>query len=55
VFKESGQWVIVDYKTDDFEKDSARKRAYEKQVEIYGKYWEKISGGEVGEKVLLIL
>jgi len=55
VFKKDGNWVIVDYKTDDFEKDAARKRAYERQLEIYGKYWEKISGERVGERVLIKL
>jgi ATP-dependent exoDNAse (exonuclease V) beta subunit len=55
VFKEDGQWVIVDYKTDDFEGDEARKRAYERQVEMYGRYWEKISGERVKERVLVKL
>ena len=51
VFKEDDKWVIVDYKTDDYEGDEARKKAYEKQVELYGKYWEKISGERVGERL----
>ena len=55
VFKEDGQWVIVDYKTDDFETDEARKRAYERQVELYGKYWEEICGERVKERVLVKL
>ena len=52
VFEEEDGWVIVDYKTDDFEGDGQRKKAYEKQVEIYGKYWEKISGERVREVFL---
>ncbi|MBN1299029.1 MAG: UvrD-helicase domain-containing protein [Actinobacteria bacterium] len=52
VFKENGGWVIVDYKTDDFEKDPARKLAYIKQLQIYKEYWEKITGEKVSETVL---
>jgi ATP-dependent helicase/nuclease subunit A len=55
VFKEDGGWVIVDYKTDDFENDPERKRAYQKQVDLYGRYWEKISGEKVKERVLVKL
>ena len=52
VFEEEDGWVIADYKTDDFERDSERKKAYEKQVETYGRYWEKISGEMVREVLL---
>lgn len=52
VFKEETGWVIVDYKTDDFEKDAVRKKAYQKQVELYKKYWEKITG-ENGQTILI--
>ena len=55
VFREGDAWVIVDYKTDDFEKDEERKRAYEKQVEMYVKYWERISRERVKEEVLFKL
>jgi len=55
VFKEDGGWVIVDYKTDDFENDTERKRAYQLQVELYKKYWEKISGARVKERILFKL
>ena len=55
VFKEAGEWVIVDYKTDDFEKEIERKKAYEKQVELYKKYWEEISGEKVKEIMLYML
>jgi len=49
VFKEGNKWVIVDYKTDDFEKDMNRKKSYEKQLHLYAKYWEKITGEKVKE------
>ena len=52
VFKEDGKWVIADYKTDDFEKDEERKKVYTKQVELYKKYWEEISGERVKETLL---
>jgi len=52
VFKEAGKWIIVDYKTDDFEGDKERKKAYEKQVELYKKYWEMASGEKVKETFL---
>ncbi|MBM3701258.1 MAG: hypothetical protein FJW68_10175, partial [Actinobacteria bacterium] len=52
VFKENGSWIIVDYKTDDFEKDNERKKAYERQLEIYKEYWEKISGDKVSGTIL---
>ena len=53
IFKEPDGWVIVDYKTDDFEKDPKRKDAYENQLKIYGKFWEEIAGEKVKEKMLL--
>lgn len=49
VFKDEGEWVIVDYKTDNFEKDPARKKAYQRQLDIYAKHWEKITGEKVKE------
>jgi ATP-dependent helicase/nuclease subunit A len=52
IFREAGGWVIVDYKTDDFEKDKERKKAYTRQVELYKKYWEMISGEKVKETSL---
>ena len=52
---EEDGWVIVDYKTDDFEKDEERKKEYKKQVELYGRYWEKISGERVKEGLLFRL
>ncbi len=53
VFEEEDGWVIVDYKTDDYERDEERKSAYQKQVDMYGKYWERISGERVKERVLV--
>jgi len=55
VFKEGSEWIIVDYKTDDFEGDKERKKAYIKQVELYKKYWEEISGEYVKEVMLLFM
>ncbi|MCJ7472112.1 MAG: PD-(D/E)XK nuclease family protein, partial [Actinobacteria bacterium] len=55
VFEEEDGWVIVDYKTDDFEGDQERKRVYQKQVDMYGKCWERISGERVKERVLFRL
>lgn len=52
VFEEGDAWVIVDYKTDDFERDEERKRAYQRQVDMYGKYWERISGEKVKQSFL---
>lgn len=52
VFKEGDSWVIVDYKTDDFESDKKKKAAYEQQLTMYSKLWEKISGEKVKEKML---
>lgn len=52
VFKEDNGWVIVDYKTDDFEKDEERRRSYMKQVEMYKRYWERISGERVKDNFL---
>ncbi|MDP3041820.1 MAG: UvrD-helicase domain-containing protein [Candidatus Omnitrophota bacterium] len=52
IFKESDAWVIVDYKTDNFEANPKKKEAYEKQLNIYSLYWEKLTGGIVKEKKL---
>lgn len=53
VFEEEDGWVIVDYKTDDYERDEERKKAYQRQVDMYGRYWERISGERVKERVLV--
>jgi ATP-dependent helicase/nuclease subunit A len=52
IFKENNKWVIVDYKTDDFETDKERKTVYLKQLELYKKYWESITREEVSEIIL---
>jgi len=53
IFKEQDGWVIIDYKTDDFDKVPERKAVYEKQLEAYGKFWEKIAGEKVKGRVQL--
>jgi len=52
IFKEPDGWVIVDYKTDNFETNVAKKEAYERQLEMYAGYWGKITQGKVKEKKL---
>jgi ATP-dependent helicase/nuclease subunit A len=52
VFKANSKWIIADYKTDDFEDDQERKAVYLKQLELYKKYWESITGEEVSEIIL---
>ncbi len=52
VFLEDGGWVIVDYKTDDFHAHQQRREAYQKQLAIYKRYWEKISGQKVKQTLL---
>lgn len=52
IFKESDRWVIVDYKTDNFEANPKKKEAYEKQLNIYSQYWEKLTGDIVKENKL---
>lgn len=51
-FKEEDGWVLVDYKTDDFEKDPKRKEVYEKQLDMYAESWQKATGEKVKEKLL---
>ncbi|MHB1253849.1 MAG: PD-(D/E)XK nuclease family protein, partial [Candidatus Humimicrobiaceae bacterium] len=52
IFKENNKWIIVDYKTDDFEADEQRKSVYAKQLKLYRKYWESITKEEVSETIL---
>lgn len=52
IFKENNKWIIVDYKTDDFEDDQGRKTVYLKQLGLYKRYWESITGEEVSEIIL---
>lgn len=44
VFKEDGKWVVVDYKSDQGNDMNALTRYYSPQVELYAKYWEKVTG-----------
>ncbi|MDW7762005.1 MAG: UvrD-helicase domain-containing protein [Acidobacteriota bacterium] len=53
IFKEDGEWVIVDFKTDDFERDSGRKAAYERQLDHYARFWTGITGEKVKAKHLM--
>lgn len=55
IFKEQDGWVIIDYKTDDFEKNSKREEAYERQLGMYGKFWEEIAGEKVKERKLFLV
>ena len=55
VFREGEQWVVADYKTDtgddpDFTDRVGRYRA---QVDLYARCWERLTGEEVAERVLL--
>jgi ATP-dependent helicase/nuclease subunit A len=52
VFKERGEWVVVDYKTDDFDADPGRKAAYIRQIDMSASFWEQLTGEKVKEKVL---
>ena len=54
-FREGDRWVVADYKTDsgtdpEFE---ARVGQYRAQVDLYAECWERLTGQEVGERVLL--
>jgi len=52
IFKEKDGWVIVDYKTDDFESDPKRKEIYVAQLAKYGECWEKMTQEKTVEKIL---
>ncbi|MFZ5650707.1 MAG: UvrD-helicase domain-containing protein [Bacillota bacterium] len=52
VFQEEDGWVIVDYKTDTVKGEEQLRelaRCYSPQVEMYKRFWEKISGERVKE------
>jgi len=55
IFKEQDGWVIIDYKTDDFEKNTKREEAYERQLGMYGKFWEGIAREKVKERKLFLV
>lgn len=51
-FREGEGWILVDYKTDVLEDDSHLEelvKYYAPQMEIYQKYWERITGEKVRE------
>ena len=55
VFREGGRWVVADYKTDggddpDFTDRVGRYRA---RVDLYAWCWERLTGEDVAERVLL--
>ncbi len=54
-FREDEAWVIADYKTDsgDDPHFDARVAQYRKQVDLYARCWEKITGEPVRERVLV--
>ena len=55
VFRENGHWVVADYKTDSGEDPEFEERVgrYRAQVDLYGECWERLTGGVVGERVLV--
>jgi ATP-dependent helicase/nuclease subunit A len=55
VFREADGWVIADYKTDVAAPKvlKARQTQYEKQVDIYARCWERLTGEKVKEKLVL--
>ena len=54
-FREDGEWVIVDYKTDVGTDPGfpERRRAYRRQVEHYARAWQAMTSDPVKERVLL--
>lgn len=56
IFKESGGWVLVDYKTDAFEgSPAALAEKYAPQVRLYAGAWESLTGEPVKETALYFL
>lgn len=52
VFKEAGEWVITDYKTDAIETPqrlNELKNYYAPQVRLYKRFWENLTGEKVKE------
>lgn len=52
IFKEKDGWVVVDYKTGDFERHPKQKAVYENQIGLYAELWEQMTGEKVKEKIL---
>jgi ATP-dependent helicase/nuclease subunit A len=56
-FREKAGWIIVDYKTDAVADPAVwqqRTDTYRRQLNLYGDYWEKLTGDTVVEKVLVL-
>ena len=52
----SGEWIILDYKTDDVSTADRRQQLetiYNKQIQLYADYFTKITGNVVSRKMLL--
>ena len=56
-FKEDGEFVIVDYKSDNVYGEALNERAkqYKMQIDLYGEALERITGIPVKEKILFFL
>ena len=52
VFRESGGWVVVDYKTDDLSADDVGRalRYYDQQLEYYARFWEQATRQPIVER-----
>ena len=55
VFKDGDRWVVADYKTDRGDDPNFNERLgqYRVQVDLYAQCWEKLTGEQVGERVLV--
>ena len=50
VFKENGQWIVVDYKTyEETESSHDLHRLYEPQLNAYKDVWQTLTGEPVGD------
>jgi ATP-dependent helicase/nuclease subunit A len=57
VFRETGGWVIADYKTDEVQDPAEMERrlvVYRAQVDLYAECWEMLTGEPVKERVLYL-
>lgn len=54
-FEESGEWVLLDYKTDRADDPEILRAKYQKQVNAYALALERITGKRVKEKYLCLL
>ncbi|MDE2677500.1 MAG: UvrD-helicase domain-containing protein [Gemmatimonadota bacterium] len=55
VFREAEKWVVADYKTDTGDDPDFMERVvrYRAQVDVYAQCWERLTGEEVAERVIL--